>query len=69
MELRDIRADISDDPRDLVAQYGWQWNDIVSSKQEVGMTQARGLHVDKNFATCWRGDLHLFEIKPVTQGV
>jgi len=32
-ELRDIWADISHDPCDLVAQYGWQRNDIVSSKQ------------------------------------
>jgi hypothetical protein len=68
-ELRDIWADLSDDPCDFVAQYGWQRNDIVSGKQEVGMAQARGLHIDKNFATDWRGDLHVFEIKPMTQCV
>jgi len=68
-ELRDVRADISHDPYNLVAQYSWQRNDIVRGKQEVGMTKARGLHIDKNFATDWRGDLHVFEIKPMTQGV
>jgi len=68
-ELRDIWADLSDDPCDLVAQYGWQRNDIVSSKQKIGMTKARRLHVDKHFTTYWRGDLHLFEIKPMTQCV
>jgi len=33
------------------------------------MAQARRLHIDKHFATDWRGDLDVFEIKPMTQGV
>jgi hypothetical protein len=40
MKLRDVRAHFSHDSGDLMTQHGRYWNDIVSSEQEVGVTQA-----------------------------
>jgi hypothetical protein len=68
-ELSDITTDCCHDPRDFVTEHRWCRHDIVSGEQEVGMTQARRLHVDKNLAADRRGDLHVFEIKSVTARV
>ena len=68
-ELRDVRTDCSDDPRNLVTKHCRRWNDIVSSEKQVGVTQPRSLHVDKNFASDRRSDVHVFKIKPVAERV
>jgi hypothetical protein len=33
------------------------------------MTQAGGLHIDKNFAPKRRGDVHILEVEPATECV
>jgi hypothetical protein len=68
-ELRDIRTDCCNDPRYLVTQHGWYGHNIVSSEQEVRMTEAGRLRVDKTLATHRRGDLHVLEIKSMTERV
>jgi hypothetical protein len=68
-ELRDVRTDCSYDPRNLVTKHRRRWNDIVSSEKQVGVTQPRSLYVDEDFVSYWYGDLHVFEIKPMTERV
>ena len=68
-ELRDLRTDCRHDPRNLVTQHRWRGHNIVSGEQEVRMAEARRLHVDENLATRGRGDLHVLEIKSVTDRV
>jgi hypothetical protein len=63
MELRDIRTYRSDDSRNLVTKHRWHWDNIVSSKQQIGVAQARCLHIDKNFASYRRGNLNVLEIE------
>jgi hypothetical protein len=41
----------------------------MRGEEQVRMTQARRLNVDKHFATGWRGDIDLVEIKPAAQRV
>ena len=40
-----------------------RWNDIVSSEKQVGVTQPRGLHVDEDFGSHRRGDVHFLKIE------
>jgi hypothetical protein len=47
-ELCDIRANLGDDPRDLMAEYCR--NDIVRGEQKIGVTQPGCLHLNENFA-------------------
>ena len=68
-EFRNIWTIFSHDPCNLVTQHRWCRHDIVRSKQQDGVTKAGGLHVDENFASNRRGDLDVFEIKPMTQCV
>ena len=68
-DLRDIGTYFGNDPGDLVTKYRRGWNDIVRGEEQVGVTQPGRLHVDENFATSWRGDLHVFEIKPTAQRI
>jgi hypothetical protein len=68
-ELRDVRTHFSHYPRNLVTKHRRRWNDIVSSEKQVRVTQPRSLHVDEDFASYWYGDLHVFEIKPMTERV
>ena len=66
-ELRDIRTHCSHDPRNLVTKHRRCRNDIVSSKQQVGVAQPRRLHIDENFASYRRGDLNVLEIESSTE--
>ena len=68
-ELRDVRTYFSHYPRNLVTKHRRHWNDIVSSEQQVGVTQPRGLHVDEDFASDRRGDVDVLEIEPATECV
>jgi hypothetical protein len=68
-ELRDVRTHSSHYPRNLVTKHRRRWNDIVSSEKQVGVTQPRSLHVDEDFASDRRSDLHVFKIKPMTERV
>jgi hypothetical protein len=68
-DLRDVRTHCSHYSRDLVTKYRRHWNDIVSSEEKVGVTQARGLHVDEDFASDRRSDVHVLEIEPATECV
>jgi hypothetical protein len=65
-DLPDIRSHGSHDPRYFVTKHGRSGNDIVSSKQQVGVTQPRRLHVDEDLAAHWRGNVHVLEIEPLT---
>ena len=68
-ELRDIGPNRGRDPRDLVTKHHRRWNDIVSSKQKVGMTQAGRLHLDENFAPNRRRDVNVLEVEPAAERV
>lgn len=68
-EQRDIGTDCRHDSCYLVAQHRRCGRDVVSGEQEVGVAKASRLHVDKNFATYRRGDLHVFQIEPMTERV
>src|SRR5258708_7655301 len=63
MELLDIRTCCGYDPRNLVTKYRRRGDNIVSSKQQVGVAQPRRLHIDENFASYRRGDLNVLEIE------
>jgi hypothetical protein len=68
-QLRDVRTYCSYDPRNLVTKHRRRWNDIVSSEKQVGVTQPGSLHVDQDFASDRRSDVHVFKIKPMTERV
>jgi hypothetical protein len=68
-ELRDIGTDRGHNPRDLVTKHRRHWNDIVSSEQKVGMTQAGRLHLDENFAPNRCRDVHFLEVEPAAECV
>jgi hypothetical protein len=55
MELRDVRTHFGHDPRNLMTQHRRQWNDIVSSEKDVGVTQASRFYFDYDFACHGRG--------------
>ena len=62
-KLCDLRADFSNDPGDLVPQHRRRRNDIVSSEQQIGMTESGRLHVDQDFASHRRGNVDVFHIE------
>jgi hypothetical protein len=68
-ELRDIRTHCSHDSRNLMTKHRRRWNDIVSSKKQVGVTQPGGLHVDQDFASHRRGYIHILEVEPTAKCV
>jgi hypothetical protein len=37
-ELCDIRANLGDDPRDLMAEHCWKLNDVVRGEQKICVT-------------------------------
>jgi hypothetical protein len=41
----------------------------VRGEQQVGVTQPGRFHIDENFTSNWRGDVHIFEIEPTTECV
>jgi hypothetical protein len=65
-ELGDIRTHCSHDPRYLVTKDRRRRDDIVGCKQQVGVAQARRLHIDEHFASYRRGDLNVLEIESST---
>ena len=67
MELRDIRTHCSHDPRNLVTKHCWERDNIVSSKQQIGVAQARRLYFDENFVSYRRGNLNVLEIESSTE--
>jgi hypothetical protein len=68
-ELRDVRTHFSHYPRNLMTKHRRGWNDIVSSKKQVGVAQTRGLHVDQDFASHRRSDVNVLEIEASTECV
>ena len=41
----------------------------MRGEQYVGVTQPGGLHVDENFASNRRGDVHILEVEPTTDTI
>jgi hypothetical protein len=68
-QLRDVGTDCSHDPRDLVTKHRRRWDEIVSSEQQVRVTQSGCLHVNENFAPNRRGNVHVLEIEPASECV
>jgi hypothetical protein len=68
-DLRDVRTYFGDDSGNLVTENSRKWNNIVGSEKQVGMTQARGLHIDEDFASARDGDVHVLQIKSATECV
>jgi hypothetical protein len=56
-ELRDLGADLSDDPRDLMAQHDRWGNDFVGREQDVSVTEPGRLHIDQDLTPDRRGDV------------
>jgi hypothetical protein len=69
VDLRDVRAHSRRDSRDLVTKHRGCRDEVMGGEQEIRVTKARRLDVDEDLATSWRGDLHVFEIKPTAQRV
>jgi len=69
VHLRDVRTDRSHDSGDLVTQHRRCRRDVVSGKQQIGVTESRSLHVDEDFASHRRSDVNVLEIKPTAQRV
>jgi len=67
--MRDIRTDCRHDPRDFVTQHRRCRRDVVSGKQQIGVTESRGFHVDEDFASDRRSDVNVLKIKPTTERV
>ncbi len=65
-ELRDIRADLDDDTRDLMAKDGGERSDIVRRKQKIGVTQAGSLDIDENFTPNGRSDINILKVEATT---
>jgi hypothetical protein len=63
MELRHVGSKLGHDSRYLVAQNGRRRDDIVSGEEQVGVAQPGCLHVDENFPSDWRGDVHGLECR------
>ena len=68
-ELRDVGTDCEHDPCDLVTQHRRRRNEIVSGKQQIGVTQPGRPHLDENFAPDRRGNVHILEVEPVAECV
>jgi len=47
-----------------VTEHCWQWDEILSGKQQVGVTEPGRPDVDEHFASDRRRDIDLFNIKP-----
>jgi hypothetical protein len=68
-ELPDFGADFSHDPCDLVTEHGWHRNDIVRGKQQIGVAQPRGFHVNQDLASDWQGDVYVLEFKSAAESI
>ena len=68
-DLRNAGTDCGYDPRDLMAEHRGCRNEIVSSEQQVGVTQPGRLHVNENLASYRSGDVDVLEVEPVTNCV
>ena len=67
--LCDLRTDFSDGPGDLVPQHRRRRNDIVTSEQQIGMTESGRLHIDQHFAPHRRGDVDVFPIEAMPERI
>jgi hypothetical protein len=65
-ELRDLRTHCSHYSCNLVTKHRRRWNDIVSGEKQVGVAQARRLHIDENLAPHRRSDVNVLEIEAAT---
>jgi hypothetical protein len=68
-ELRDIRANFRHYSGDLVAEHGRCREYRVRSEEQVGVTEARRLHIDKNFAPDRLCDPHFLEVEWTADGI
>ena len=68
-DLRYVGADCRHNPGDLVTKHSGRRNEIVSSKEQVSVTQPGRLYVYENFVTNGRGDVHILEVEPTTDSV
>jgi hypothetical protein len=69
VDLHDIGTYFGNDPGDLMTKHRWDWNDIVSGEEQVGVTQPGRLHVDENFVPYRCGDVYNLEVEPTTERV
>jgi hypothetical protein len=69
MDLADFRSHFSHDPCNLMTEHTGKRSDIVCSEQQIGVAQPRRLHVDQNFASHRRSNVHILEIEPSTDCV
>ena len=65
-ELCDIRANLGDDTRDLVAKYSRERSDIVRRKQKIGVTQPGRLDLDVNFTPNGRSHINILKVEATT---
>jgi hypothetical protein len=63
-DVSDVRPDGSHDTRHLVTKHRRQRDEIVRGKQQVSVTKPGRPYVDEHFASDWRGDMDIFDIKP-----
>jgi hypothetical protein len=68
-DLRDVGTNFGNNSGNLVTKYCRERDDIVGSEKQVGMTQARGSHVDEDFASYRRSNVHVLEVKSMSECV
>ena len=68
-DLRYFGADSRHNPGNLMTEHRRRPNEIVSGKEQIGVTQPGRLNVYENFAPNGRGYLHILEIEPTTDTV
>ena len=52
-----------------MAEHARSRNDIVRSEKQVGVTQPGRSHLDEDFASDRRGNVHVLEFEPTTECV
>jgi hypothetical protein len=68
-DLRHVGADCRHDPGDLVTKHRWCWNEIVSGKEQVSVTQPGRLYIYENFVANGHREVHILKVKPATDRV
>jgi hypothetical protein len=68
-DLSNLGPDRTDDTGDLVTEHGWHRTKVVSGKEQIGVTQPGGLHLDENFPPNRCSDVNVVEIEATTERV
>ena len=69
VDLCDVWTNLGRDPRNLVPQHRRCRRDVVSGKQQIGVTQPGRSHFDEDLAPDRRRNVHVIEFESTTECV